>query len=828
MNKWLGLVALAFALVSHQSFAMNENLNASGGLILPCDDLLKGVMAKVSQSKDGSTSTYVDQIILNDRPSFSELIDPDPEKNLFARAPLNAMSGAQRMAAMAMSQGVQTKKIGFLTEPVKVYPFFSGGTKVTQGYRVEGNWKATAEVMMYLNAAAEGSRAGRAVPVLFGPGSTGKSEFRTVFEKGAEVLTTSSPEFTLYSADWVRLNEIPEIVKRWGADIDVIPFPRNKSPITVLPPQFQKQALAMAAIKGTEMLGGIAPSVSLVPDSWSRSILRYIIAYYTNSVNRPLTPEETLQVIAKHVRIRRFVMSAGYKQFPIVNVQGIDSDASQLFSSSNPIVQAISPEGKMDPFAYSHTGQMFQGDGNMTVLEEMTRSHPTFLEKIMDALESREIQSAGGEKEPWDTFVLGISNKESWDSLMSKGGLGALQQRLQKVEVLQPGQPQLIIRGLLYGIKDNVFMKKIGDSTADWEPMDVDVLYPIPEKLEPGYVVGPEKRYFMRIGQGARAVDISPHALRFMAQIIAATRYETDKARAYQLVPSRLVHDNLFDDPIQRIRYWDGRLTDIQPEERRTLDEMTNKMGEGHNGIPHRNALRWLTKSVNYALQDERLGRTLTPSVMLKVFEEEGFREDGFIPTADHQQAGHYKRLGRLVLKELLVPQVREDINLAYSSQQGQMSEVYEDVLQELMEDHRTKGSATSFTSSRTNREVRINKERVAFIKDFYKRQHGRDLPMDQVMFFHFNQLKEAKGKLEPSPDITGALSAFMAKKTLEAANASGLAEAIRSGTGSKDTLDLVNSLVKHLENLGYTRVGAMDAFDLEHLASQPIETVSE
>jgi predicted Ser/Thr protein kinase len=816
----IGVATLLVGFLSVTGFAAEKSLN------LPCDELLQSILAKMP-AKEGNASLYVDQIIANDRPTFVDLINPDPKKNLFARAPLNAMGGAQRMKAMVLSQGVQRRKIGFLTEPVDVYPFFSDGGEATQGYRVEGNWKATSEVVMYMTAQAEGSRAGRAVPILFGPGSTGKSEFRTVLEKGAEVLTTTNPDYALYSFDWINLNQIREIVKRWGPDVDTIPAPRNKSPITILPPEFQNQALEMAAHKGREMLGGITPSINLKPDSWSRSILRYIIAQYTEEAGRPLTAQETLQVIAKHVRVRRFVMSAAYKQFPIVNVQGIDSDHTQLFVSSNPVVQAISPEGKMDPFAYSYSGLVFQGDGNVTVFEELTRSHESFMEKMMDALESREIQSAGGEKEPWDSFVVGVSNKESWDRLMSKGGLSALKQRLQQVEMLQPGQPQLIARTILYGVKESVFMKKIGDENAQWEKMDVDALFPIPEKLEPGHVYGPEKRFLVRIGEGDRAVEVSPHTLRFMAQIIAATRYETDKERAYQLVPTRLVHDNLFDDPIQRIRYWDGRLTDIQPEERRTLDEMTNKMGEGHNGIPHRNALRWLTKALNTVRQDERLGKTLTPSVMLKVFEDEGFREDGFIPVVDHQQAAQYKRFGRLVLKELLVPQVREDINLAYSAEQGQMSDVYQDVLDELMEDHRTKGAAASYTSNRTNREMRINKERVAFIKDHYKRQHGRDLPMDQVLFFHMNQMKDGNRKFEPSPEIVGALSAFMAKKTLEAANATGLGEALRSGNGSKETLDLVNNLVKHLEKLGYNRVAALDAFDLEHLASQPGETVS-
>ncbi len=793
---------------------------------LPCNELLTGVIATV-ELKGGTPALYVDQIVAGDRPSFTELIDPDPAKNLFARAPMAAMSGAQRSLALVRSLGVVRRKIAFLQEPVDVYPFLTDGTPTTQGYRVEGNWESTAKLMSYMIAQAEGDRTGRTIPLLLGPGGTGKSESRTVLEKGAEVLTTTRPEFFVYSFDWIGMNEIDEIVKRWGPDMDVIPAPRNTSPITILPENLQKQALRMAAVKGSQMLGGIAPSMNLKPDAWSRSILRYVIEHYSAKVARNLSASETLQIIAKHVRIRRYVMSASYRQFPVVNVQGIDADATQLFVSSNALVQAISPEGKMDPFAYSYTGLIFQGDGNMTIFEELPRSSPSFLEKLMDGFESREIQAAGGAKEPWDSFVIGIGNKESWDILLGKGGLSALKQRIQPIEMVQPSQPQLIARTILYGIKENLWMKLLGQENSEWVKGDLDALFPIPEKLEPGHVVGPERRYAIRIGEGERGVEVSPHTLRFLSQIVATTRFETDRDKAYNLVPTRMAHDNLFTDVIHRVRFWDGRLTDIQPEERRTLDEMTNKLGEGHNGIAHRYALRWLKEAVDLVRSDSRLGKTLTPDVILKVFEEDAFRSDGFIPVEDHATALRYKGFARLVLRDLLIPAIREDINLAYSSEQGHLTDVYEDVLEELYETGRNP-SATSYTSNRTNRVTKINVDRVEFIKRYYKKQHGRDLPLEQILFFHMNQKKSGSSKIDPSPEIAGALSAFMAKKTLEAANATGLSEALRSGNGSKETLELVNNLVKHLEALGYNRYAAMSAFDLEHLANQPSETVSE
>ncbi len=823
-----GLIATSIfsplAIYAHDSAAEKVALDEKA-----CEDLLASVIKKFEeQTSAPAGGLFVDQIIANDRPQFTELIDPDPKKNLFARAPLTAMSGAQRVLSFVLSGGVEHRKVAFLAEPVITYPFLVDGTDATQGYRVEGNWRAMADLVSFMKAQAEGDRSGRTVPIAFGPGGTGKSEARTVIEKGAEVLTINNPDYFVYSFDWIRVNELPEMVKRWGPDVDIIAAPRNTSPIAILPPQFQEQALKMAALKGQSLLKGIRPNHSLRPDAWSRTILKFIIEHYTQKKGSALTLNETLQAIARHVRIRRTVMSSTYRQFPIVNVQGIEADHSQLFISSNPVVQAISPEGKMDPFAYSYSGLVFQGDGNMTIFEEMTRSAPNFLEKMMDGFESRELQMGGAAKEPWDSFVMGISNKESYDNLMAKGGLSALRQRFQLIEMTQPSQPQLVARTILYGYKDNLWMKPIGDENAEWVKGDLNALYPIPEKLEPGHVKGPERRYRMRIGQGDRAVEISPHALRFMAWIIATTRFETDKEKAYSLVQTRLVHDNLFTDPIHRIRFWDGKLTDIQPEERRTLDEMTNKMGEGHNGIVHRNALGWMRAAIELVRQDSRFGMTLTPSVLLKVFEEEGFRTDGFIQTNDPGQEGHYKRLGRLVLRELLVPAVRDDINFAYSAGQGDISAIYQDVLQELLEDDRTDGSATEYTSRRTNRVQRINKERLQFVKDYYSKQTGRKLPMQQIMFFHMNQLQDGKKSVEPSPEIAGALAAYMAKKTLDAANATGLADTLRSGSGSKETQTLANDLIKHLEQLGYNRAAALDAFDLEQLANQPSQTADQ
>src|SRR5690606_27403128 len=138
---------------------------------------------------DEVSDQFVDQIIANDRPTFAELITPDPEKNLFARAPLTAMNGAQRMLAFVLSKGVERRRVAFYPEPVEVYPFLTDGLKETGGFRVEGNWKPATEVVSFMRAQAEGDRSGRTVPLLFGPGGTGKSEFRTVLEKGAEYNT---------------------------------------------------------------------------------------------------------------------------------------------------------------------------------------------------------------------------------------------------------------------------------------------------------------------------------------------------------------------------------------------------------------------------------------------------------------------------------------------------------------------------------------------------------------------------------------------------------------------------------------------------------------
>ncbi|MBX3022324.1 MAG: hypothetical protein KF799_11680 [Bdellovibrionales bacterium] len=792
-----------------------------------CEDLLDDVIASFEAKSAGTESLYIDQIIANDRPSFSSLIDPDPEKNLFARAPLNAMNAGQRILSFVLSGGVEKRKIGFLKEPVTVYPFLSDGTDLTKGYRVEGNWEALQEWVSFMTSAAEGHRSGRTVPILYGPGGTGKSETRTVLEKGGEVLTVQDPRFFLYSFDWVGMSKLPEIVKRWGPDVDVIPAPQNTSPIAILPPSLQEQALKMASIKGQDMLDGIRPAGLLTPDYWSQNILRIIIEKYTADKGSPLTLKETLQALSKHVQLRRYAIAASYRQMPVINVQGIDSDQTQLFVSSMPVVQAISPQGKRDPFAYSYSGIFFDGMMNATFMEEAFRSDPKFLEKIMDGLESREFQASGAAKVPWDSFVTMISNKESYDLMLQKPGLGALMQRLQKIEMVQPVQSQLIARTLLYEFKDSLFMQPVGDESAPWVKGDVDKLFPIPEKLEPGYVVGPERRYRMRIGEGKAAIEIAPHALRFVAHIMATTRLSTDKDKAFQLVPTRMTHDHIFTDPIQRMRYWDGKLTDVQPEERRTLDEMTNKLDEGHHGIFHRWGRGWLRKALSVVKNDAQFENTLTASVLLKVYEEYGFRADGFIQIeGDRKKEAEYKRLGRLVLKELLIPTVEEDINFAIGSETASISQIYDDVLQELVETGKNE-NATTYVSKRTNKVTNINKERVAFIRQHYKKNNSHDLDMTQVLFFHMNQLSQGEKNVTPSPEITAGLSAYLAKKTVELAKAAGYGEIARDeGTGSKEEKARVNALVKQLEGIGYNRAAALDAFDLHELTKQPTEAV--
>jgi hypothetical protein len=59
-----------------------------------------------SKEEKSSANLFLDQIIANDQPTFASLIDPNPQKNLFARAPLTAMGAAQRIYSIIRSQGV--------------------------------------------------------------------------------------------------------------------------------------------------------------------------------------------------------------------------------------------------------------------------------------------------------------------------------------------------------------------------------------------------------------------------------------------------------------------------------------------------------------------------------------------------------------------------------------------------------------------------------------------------------------------------------------------------------------------------------------------------
>lgn len=805
----------------------------------------KAPAAKSNAAKKGSLLSRVSdssrsdaaQHVLSERYSLMDLLAENPEENLAYQAPSIVMGSAQRMLAMIYSEGVKKTQLPWAQGSTNYFPFFSKGSDVTNGRRVVGQLTNIHAFVENVEAQARGDRSGSS-PILFvGPHGTGKTEFLNVLANGAQNLTAApdSP-FRSYSYSWVGLENIPSLSRfvekvNVGGKEEVLPIeaPLNDSPFALLPEELQDLLVEMVEPKVKEMTNGMAPTPVTVPDPQSEHFRNEILSYYAEKKGGPLTVEEAVEALNKHVVVRRVIYGPKYGTMPTIDAQGNDIDVAGLFMAPNPIVRATSNKGPTDVMAWYLTGKILRGHGNAVLFDEFLRNPEELRDMLLRAFESRVLSIGGAPDVPFDSVMIAATNTANLNDVMEEPKGHAQIDRFELVPMRWPVAPYEVSKVLLYMKNKGLRQQQLGyveaepaeneESESIFEEKeqhpvakgDIDVLYPLPETNQ--RLLGPDGRYRLWFGDGNDAVFVSPHTVRFMSYIISATRMETSQKRAQGLgLNSKIIGSMEFRDPITRIRVLEGE-KHITASERRELAEVTTLLKEGDHGISARDAGRWLTKTISTAKSRE-YGYTVTPALALKVFKQ--MIDDGAIQYSGYKERTRWLSLADQVVQKLLVPKLKSDVSAALAREERSVKSAYFDVLAELNALYEDPDART-FISSRNNQEMAIDLQRMQAIEAHYQAKNGRPLDKAQIAMFHSRRVSpnRAAEDEEFHPELLEAIESYYADLTTRLASIDDLVEFAQSQQGNEETRSLYHSLLKNMKELGYNEQSAIMALKL-------------
>ncbi|CAN5603143.1 hypothetical protein BH10BDE1_BH10BDE1_20780 [soil metagenome] len=777
--------------------------------VKPILELLSGL--------DNMSQTDATAVVLGERRSLFDFLVADDSKNIAVASPFTVMNAAQRMIAMIYSQGKQTVRMQLTGEPIEIYPFFSSGVALTNGFRVIGNERPLAEFVNNLKAQAKGDRSGSSIVLLVGSHGTGKSETLKLLAIAAEKLTSQvDPQYATYTYKWTNLGDIPELhrflptneiggVKTY-ADVEA---PLGDSPFTLFPPEVQALIVAKAKKSVESITDGLAPAPFPTADPISQFIRNEIIQHYSRVVyKRSLTTKEIVDVLAKHVEVKRQILGQSHGRMPLIDAQGNDIDVAGLFMSPNPVVRFASGAGPTHVMAWYLNGKVLTSHGNAALFDEWFRNPAEFRDMMLGAFESRRLTVGGAPTVPFDSVMIAATNTANLDDVRSDAKGAAAADRFKITPMRWSVFPGEIAQLLLAMKGSDLYQQDLSVEDAPFTMAKLDDLLPRTEGTSK--TKSSDYRYRIFFGEGAKKVQVAPHTIMLMAEIIAASRMETDPQKAEKVFSGKILGSNLLRNPVDRLRLYEGSKPEVQADEIRELSEVSILLKEGESGISARDAGRWLTQAIESAAT-ERTGYTLTPGVVLRTLRS--MLNNGSISSASTKERLKWLELAKEVVAKLLIPRLDMDISRALANGDRVVNEAYFDILDEMFAIHKNE-DATTYTSA-NGQERGIDRDRMGQIREMYKQKNGRALSVDQIAIFHSQQRSGGKMDMTPDEALLDAVAAYYAKINTQVAGFAALVEYERTGIGQDDVKAAHSSLVSALRAMGYNEVAIRDALML-------------
>lgn len=771
-----------------------------------------GLLAKLA-----ATGPEASALISSERFELMDLLRDDPNTNLAVRSPLMVMNAAQRMLALILNAGVETIRLPTTGETLPYYHFFSTGLETTGQRRIVGNESAINDLVNNLKQQARGDRSGSSIVLLVGSHGTGKSEFLKILAEGAESLTGGrDPRYAVYTYEWTGLGDFPGLLPYLTAvksgDKTVypnLPAPLGDSPFTLLPVEVQNLVLNEASPGARGMIDGMEPRPWREPDLVSKFIRDEMIRQYSQERGHVLSAQEIVEVLNKHVVVKRVVMNRGGGKMPLIDAQGNDLDIAGLFMTPNPVVRFASGAGPSHVMSWFYNGKLLQGHGGAISLDEYFRNPVELQNMLLGAFESRVLSIGGAPTVPFDAVIIAATNSANLTEVTGNAAGAASGDRFKIVPMRWSTDPHQVAQVLLLGKTTGELSQQPlqDDGSAPVEKAKIDDLFPRRQSISDFKT--PDGRFRLWYNNGTNRISIAPHTLLTMAEIVAATRMETNPARAKEVNKGNIADSILFRDPISRLQLYEGRSPNVKSTVIKTLHSLGLALHEGESGISARDAAKWFSEAIDLA-GSPQYRNTLTPGLAIRVFND--MIDKGSIRHSSTKEAATWLGLKSAVVAKLLIPRLEADISTAMANGDRVVTGGYLELVDEMIAIHQDP-DAKVYTSQASRQERAIDFEKMSEIRRIYRERNGRDLSIDQIAVFTMSQLSAGSGVgLRPEPSLLEAVSQYYAKLNARATGVNALAEYSQTRAGGDEVKSAYNSLIEGMMLLGYDEVSAVDA----------------
>ncbi len=778
------------------------------GLEEECAQLLRSTM--LEDTEMGARGEEELEVLAMRRP-LRDLIDTDPTKNLVVKNPFMIMNAAQRVSVLVRSGGSEKIRLPGLPQEIVVYDVVSKGIN---GKRIIGQEASIESIFDNVDAQAMGDRSAASVPLQVGSHGSGKSETIQVLRESFQIATaTKDSPYALWTFEWVGLKNIPLAVEanpRIQDTNGTLKAAQDDSPVLLLPKELRQKVIAMgnaSVLKMTEGRQDAAPYEELNPQD--DEIRRAVLMHYRNLKGSDLTSNEIVAALSKHTQLRRVIWDSTSGALPVIDAQGDDVDVSGIFLAANPVMRVT--HGPANVFSWEPS-KILKGHGNVVFLDEVLRNPKELLRFFLRIFQERKVSINGSPDFPLDTVFLTATNTSSLKEVLADLNMHALVDRFLIVEMPWTTSPTQISQILLHNYATRLKMQKLpgldGDD-SDPGPLEVADMSQVYPRAAQASNSGPDYRYKLVLPVGDREVKFSPHAIRLMSYIIAATRMNTDVAQAKEVMPSsKVVGSTVFRDPITRIRFEEGKLPDITNGEIEDLRRLSKLLDEGSEGIASRDGGRWLSRVVSEAQRPENRN-TVSPDLVFKTFLE--MMTNKKIKTHDNKTRLKWHDLAMRVATGLIIPYIESDVTLAMAADQASIKAAYYDMFDEMTALYRDPRTLT-YRSKATNEEKPIDQERLAIVRQIFQSSQGRPLDPAQIAMYH-QEFRNTKNGDEVTHDgLMSAIASYYAKLTTRLVSVTDLAKFAQTGEGDTEVRSQYSTVLKNMAKLGYDEVSAIAA----------------
>ena len=327
------------------------------------------------------------------------------EENLAVQHPSIVMSAPQYNLSIIEAAGYQDKRLR-QEGSVRVYSLFSGGLDLVQRKQMAGLEPQIDEFIERIRANANGSPK---VPTAIGPHGTGKSEFLEILRRGVLAASSNNPDAYFYTFYWKNLPK--DLSEMSGIALPSFTGGRFESdivegPFTLLPETMQNKLLSLVQEhRGKDFsFEAFSPERELTPKN--KDIYTALMSYYQSKQGRVLNEKEFVEVLDKHVVIKRHILGT-FGTMPLIDVKGQDYDHANYFLGPHLVNYHIL--GPSSSFAWV-SGAVFKANRSAMLLDEIGRYKEDLQDLLLGLFESRVLS-------PWtkSTYSIGHSYSCSYE-----------------------------------------------------------------------------------------------------------------------------------------------------------------------------------------------------------------------------------------------------------------------------------------------------------------------------------------------------------------------------------------------------------------------------